>query len=166
MALGALRREIFKRPSHRNATRRWAADVQHRYHPGRHQDQYRAGPLRGPVDIRTIPGQDLTALLDSMPERFPGVQFERRISGPLKTDPALIPSSAYLNPAEPAAPARHGSAMQRCWPPPEHRPWRLAPGRSNRRTPPTNGFLSPISKRASRSSRPSCRTWPRSDSRD
>ncbi|HEY5777377.1 MAG TPA: M20 family metallopeptidase [Terrimicrobiaceae bacterium] len=40
------------------------------------------------IDIRTIPGQDLAPLLDSLAERFPGIQFERRISGPLKTDPA------------------------------------------------------------------------------
>jgi len=40
------------------------------------------------VDIRTIPGQDLSPLLDSLAKRFPSLQFERRISGPLRTDPA------------------------------------------------------------------------------
>jgi acetylornithine deacetylase/succinyl-diaminopimelate desuccinylase family protein len=40
------------------------------------------------IDIRTLPGQDLSPLLDSLASRFPEVQFERRISGPLKTDPA------------------------------------------------------------------------------
>ena len=40
------------------------------------------------VDIRTLPGQDLAPLLDSLAQRFPGVQFKRKISGPLKTDPA------------------------------------------------------------------------------
>jgi acetylornithine deacetylase/succinyl-diaminopimelate desuccinylase family protein len=42
------------------------------------------------VDIRTIPKQDLTALLESIENRCPGVQIERkRTSGPLMTDPAL-----------------------------------------------------------------------------
>ena len=29
------------------------------------------------VDIRTLPGQDLSPLLDSLAARFPGVEFER-----------------------------------------------------------------------------------------
>jgi acetylornithine deacetylase/succinyl-diaminopimelate desuccinylase-like protein len=40
------------------------------------------------IDIRTLPGQDLAPLLDSLAERFVGVEFERRILGPLHTDPA------------------------------------------------------------------------------
>ncbi len=40
------------------------------------------------VDIRTIPGQDLLPLLDSLAKRFPGLEIGRRISGPLWTDPA------------------------------------------------------------------------------
>jgi acetylornithine deacetylase/succinyl-diaminopimelate desuccinylase family protein len=39
------------------------------------------------VDIRTLPGQDLTPLLDSLAERFHGLEVARRVSGPLKTDP-------------------------------------------------------------------------------
>jgi succinyl-diaminopimelate desuccinylase len=40
------------------------------------------------IDIRTLPGQDLAPLLDALAKRFPGLEFVRRISGPLKTDPA------------------------------------------------------------------------------
>jgi acetylornithine deacetylase/succinyl-diaminopimelate desuccinylase family protein len=41
------------------------------------------------VDIRTIPGQDLSAILDSLAKRCSGLEIERRkMSGPLKTDPA------------------------------------------------------------------------------
>jgi acetylornithine deacetylase/succinyl-diaminopimelate desuccinylase-like protein len=40
------------------------------------------------VDIRTIPGQDLSPLLDSLAKRFPALEIRRRISGPLWTDPA------------------------------------------------------------------------------
>jgi acetylornithine deacetylase/succinyl-diaminopimelate desuccinylase-like protein len=43
------------------------------------------------VDIRTIPGQDLSPLLDSLAKRFPGLEIGRRISGPLWTDPAHAP---------------------------------------------------------------------------
>ncbi len=39
------------------------------------------------IDIRTLPGQDLAPLLDSLAKRFPGLEFGRRISGPLRTDP-------------------------------------------------------------------------------
>jgi succinyl-diaminopimelate desuccinylase len=39
------------------------------------------------IDIRTLPGQDLGPLLDSMAKRFPALEFERRVSGPLKTNP-------------------------------------------------------------------------------
>ena len=39
------------------------------------------------VDIRTLPGQDLTQLLDSLAERFRGLEVVRRVSGPLKTAP-------------------------------------------------------------------------------
>jgi acetylornithine deacetylase/succinyl-diaminopimelate desuccinylase-like protein len=38
------------------------------------------------IDIRTLPGQDLAPLLDSLAKRFIGVEFERRILGPLQTD--------------------------------------------------------------------------------
>ncbi len=40
------------------------------------------------IDIRTLPGQDLAPLLDFLAKEFPGVEFERRILGPLQTDPA------------------------------------------------------------------------------
>jgi acetylornithine deacetylase/succinyl-diaminopimelate desuccinylase-like protein len=40
------------------------------------------------IDIRTLPGQDLAPLLDSLAKHFAGVEFERRILGPLETDPA------------------------------------------------------------------------------
>jgi acetylornithine deacetylase/succinyl-diaminopimelate desuccinylase-like protein len=40
------------------------------------------------VDIRTIPGQDLSPLADSLEKRFPGLEIKRRISAPLWTDPA------------------------------------------------------------------------------
>jgi acetylornithine deacetylase/succinyl-diaminopimelate desuccinylase-like protein len=40
------------------------------------------------IDIRTLPGQDLAPLLDSLTKEFPGVELERRILGPLRTDPA------------------------------------------------------------------------------
>jgi acetylornithine deacetylase/succinyl-diaminopimelate desuccinylase family protein len=40
------------------------------------------------VDIRTIPGQDLSPLLDSLAKRFPGLEIGRRTSAPLWTDPA------------------------------------------------------------------------------
>jgi acetylornithine deacetylase/succinyl-diaminopimelate desuccinylase family protein len=40
------------------------------------------------IDIRTIPGQDLSELLDSLATRFPSLEFERQISRPLRTDPA------------------------------------------------------------------------------
>lgn len=40
------------------------------------------------VDIRTIPGQDLSPLADSLEKRFPGLEIRRRISAPLWTDPA------------------------------------------------------------------------------
>jgi acetylornithine deacetylase/succinyl-diaminopimelate desuccinylase-like protein len=39
------------------------------------------------VDIRTLPGQDLAPLLDSLANQFAEVKFERRILGPLQTDP-------------------------------------------------------------------------------
>jgi acetylornithine deacetylase/succinyl-diaminopimelate desuccinylase family protein len=39
------------------------------------------------VDIRTIPGQDLSPLADSLEKRFPGLEIKRRISAPLWTDP-------------------------------------------------------------------------------
>jgi acetylornithine deacetylase/succinyl-diaminopimelate desuccinylase family protein len=39
------------------------------------------------IDIRTLPGQDLAPLLDSLAKQFAGVEFERRILGPLQTDP-------------------------------------------------------------------------------
>ena len=38
------------------------------------------------IDIRTLPGQDLAPLLDSLTEEFAGVEFEWRILGPLQTD--------------------------------------------------------------------------------
>lgn len=40
------------------------------------------------VDIRTIPGQDLSPFLDSLAKRFPGLEIGRKISSPLWTDPA------------------------------------------------------------------------------
>ena len=40
------------------------------------------------VDIRTIPGQDLSPLLDSLAKRFPGLEIQRRTSAPPWTDPA------------------------------------------------------------------------------
>ena len=40
------------------------------------------------IDIRTIPGQDLAPLLDSLAEQFPGVEFEPRILEPLQTNSA------------------------------------------------------------------------------
>ncbi|MGB9274423.1 MAG: ArgE/DapE family deacylase [Terrimicrobiaceae bacterium] len=41
------------------------------------------------VDIRTIPGQDLSAILNSLTEGCRGLEIERRkTSGPLNTDPA------------------------------------------------------------------------------
>jgi acetylornithine deacetylase/succinyl-diaminopimelate desuccinylase family protein len=41
------------------------------------------------VDIRTIPGQDLSAMLDSLAKRCSGLEIDRRkMSGPLITDPA------------------------------------------------------------------------------
>ncbi len=41
------------------------------------------------VDIRTIPGQDLSAILDSLAKSCSGLEIERiKTSGPLKTDPA------------------------------------------------------------------------------
>ncbi|HEY5706466.1 MAG TPA: M20 family metallopeptidase [Terrimicrobiaceae bacterium] len=40
------------------------------------------------VDVRTIPGQDLSPFVDSLERRFPGLEIKRRISGPLWTDPA------------------------------------------------------------------------------
>ncbi len=39
------------------------------------------------IDIRTLPGQDLAPLLDSLAEHFPELEFSRKISGPLRTDP-------------------------------------------------------------------------------
>ncbi len=39
------------------------------------------------LDIRTIPGQNLSPLADSLGKRFPGVEIKRRISAPLWTDP-------------------------------------------------------------------------------
>ena len=41
------------------------------------------------LDIRTIPGQDLSAILDSLAKSCSGLEIERiKTSGPLKTDPA------------------------------------------------------------------------------
>ncbi len=40
------------------------------------------------IDIRTLPGQDLAPLLDSLVQEFPGVELERRVLGPLCTDTA------------------------------------------------------------------------------
>jgi acetylornithine deacetylase/succinyl-diaminopimelate desuccinylase-like protein len=40
------------------------------------------------IDIRTVPGQDLAPLLASLAKQFAGVEFERRILGPLQTDAA------------------------------------------------------------------------------
>ena len=39
------------------------------------------------IDIRTLPGQNLIPLLDSFSERYPELEFERKVSGPLRTDP-------------------------------------------------------------------------------
>jgi acetylornithine deacetylase/succinyl-diaminopimelate desuccinylase-like protein len=39
------------------------------------------------IDIRTLPGQDLGPLLDSVATRFPALEFARRVWGPLKTNP-------------------------------------------------------------------------------
>ncbi|HEY5742902.1 MAG TPA: M20 family metallopeptidase [Terrimicrobiaceae bacterium] len=40
------------------------------------------------IDIRTIPGQNFIPLLDSLSERFPDLELERKVSHPLRTDPS------------------------------------------------------------------------------
>ena len=50
------------------------------------------------IDIRTVPGQDLAPLLDSLAKQFSGVEFDQRILHPLQNrpQPSLYPIASSL----------------------------------------------------------------------
>ena len=123
-ALGVLRSEVLAAFASQRDEILGPADLQHRDHSGRHQDQYRARPLRGPSRYQdpSRSGSDAVAGFLGRTLSRSGVRSESFRS--VEDRSRLIHSSACWNHAERAARERPGFAMQRCLPPRELRLWR------------------------------------------
>ena len=95
--------------------------------------------MRRVIDIRTIPDQDLSALLDSLAARFPGLEIERiKVSNASKTD-SVHPLIRVLESCGARCVGAPGSATRRCFAKPAPRLLRSARVRSSKRTQPMNG---------------------------